>query len=169
MKIHIHLFAIILLWSSCIEPKVYPIIPEITFARFTIKDSVDVLGNQILLCKLTMTVKDGDGNIGLEKDDTLGYRHPDSLHYHNLFVKQYEKINGEFQEVELLIPTNYRTPFYETEGQNRALKADIEVKFEYLHFDYDTIIYDFFIYDRDLNQSDINASPELVPADLLNN
>jgi len=156
---------------ACTEPEVYPIEPKIEFSKFSIKDSVDDLGNEIRLARLVMTVKDGDGDIGLDDADTMGFRHPDSLHHYNLFIKLFKKENQQFEEVELAIPHNYRTPFYETQGQNKSLKADIQIKFEYStrQFQYDTIKYSFFIYDRELHRSNDAESPELPINKLLTN
>jgi len=55
-----------------------------------------------------------------------------------------------------------------SEGQNKTLKADIEVKLEYLRsalineMPYDTVKYEFYLIDRAFNQSNTIMTPEIV-------
>ncbi len=159
------LFAVILVIVvfSCTKPKVYPLEPEISFKEMSMYDGQDTLGNPIKRVILTMSVVDGDGNIGLPEDFTWpGF---DTLDNKNLYINFYNKVDGIFEKVELLAPFYYRTAFLKPEGQDKSLTADFEITMDYTSFDdYDTIKYDFYIYDRDLNKSNIGFSPA-VPAD----
>ena len=147
---------------SCEKPKTYSNIPEISFKSMAIVDSIDELGNETKKMLLTFQVFDGDGDIGLQKDDTLELFEP--LDNKNLFINFYEKIDGKYVKVDLELPYNYRTPFLEPQGQQKLLKADIEVAISYpkLLFSYDTIKYDFYLYDRELNKSNIVETPEIT-------
>ncbi len=152
-------------WWSCEKPKMYSDVPEISFKSISLANSTDTLGNEIKKVLLTFSLIDGDGDIGLPEDGYPGF---EILKDKNLFITLYEKIDGEFVEVNLLAPHNYRTPFQMPEGQDKVLKADYEVTMEYskLFFTYDTIKYSLFIYDRQKHKSNIIETPE-IPADTL--
>ncbi len=155
---------IILFWAySCKPPKVYPTIPSIEFKEMQMLNGHDTLGNPVKRVILTMSVIDGDGNIGLPDGDTLpGF---DSLGNKNLFIDLWNKKDSAFEKVDLLAPNYYRTKFLVPQGQDKSLTADFEVTMDYYFFeDYDTIKYTFYIYDRDLNRSNTGESPA-VPAD----
>ncbi len=148
---------------SCQPPKVYPVIPSIEFKEMKMLNGKDTLGNDVKRVILTMSVIDGDGNIGLPDGDTLpGF---DTLGNKNLFIDLWNKKDGVFEKVDLLAPNYYKTKFLMPEGQDKSLTADFEVTMDYYFFkDYDTIKYTFYIYDRDLNRSNTGESPA-VPAD----
>lgn len=148
---------------SCVPPKAYPVEPEISFKEMKMIDGHDTLQNPVKRIILTMSVVDGDGNIGLPKD----YSWPgfDTLDNKNLFINLYNKKDSAFEKVDLLAPLYYRTTFLVPEGQDKSLTADFEVTMDYTKFeDYDTIKFDFYLYDRDLNKSNIGETPA-VPAD----
>lgn len=159
-------FAIILLSIialSCFEIEDYPDTPHISFKEVEFKDSIDALDNIVKLCRLKFNITDGDGNIGLHDYDTLGRFHKDSVYYNNLFIKLFEKKESEYKEI-LYNPTlNYRTPYINDQGFNKSLKAEIQVKFEFIPslFPYDTIQFEFYIVDRDFNKSNIVVSPDI--------
>ncbi len=148
---------------SCQPPKVYPVIPSIEFKEMKMLNGKDTLGNDVKRVILTMSVIDGDGNIGLPDGDTLpGF---DTLGNKNLFIDLWNKKDGVFEKVDLLAPNYYKTKFLMPEGQDKSLTADFEVTMDYYFFNnYDTIKYTFYIYDRDLNRSNTGESPA-VPAD----
>ncbi len=155
--------SIIAIVLACVPPKVSPLEPEISFKEMSMYNGQDTLGNDVKRVVLTMSVVDGDGNIGLPEDEVLpGF---DTLDNKNLFIELYNKVDGEFEKVELASSLYYRTKFIEFEGQDKTLTADFEVTMDNYKFDdYDTIKYDFFIYDRDLNKSNTGETPA-VPAD----
>jgi len=158
------LVGLIFIWS-CEKPKILSEIPEVKFKSVSIADGTDTLGNEIKKVLLTISLIDGDGDIGLPE---TGYPGFETLDNKNLFITLYQKIDGEFVEVDLLAPHNYRTPFQQPEGQDKTLKADYEVTMEYSKsfFTYDTIKYSFFIYDRQKHKSNIAESPP-IPSDTL--
>lgn len=150
---------------SCEDMATYDEKPQISFSKVYIADTLDALQNKIKLQRVHLEVIDGDGNVGLNRNDTTGPYHPDSLWYNNLFVKIYNKeANGSYRELsDLSEKMKYRIPFKEPIGQNKYMKAEVIVKIEIpLEFiNYDTIRYEFFIYDRDLQKSEIEESCDI--------
>lgn len=146
---------------SCQKIESLPEIPSISFKSFILKDTTDALGNEGKIGELTFDFEDGDGDIGLTQPDSLS---ADSTNF-NLFFTMFDKIDGEFIEVpenDLEAPLNYRIPYIEKEGQNKALKGEIQVDFIYLLFEYDTFKYTFFIVDRALHKSNVETTPEIA-------
>ena len=77
---------VVALIFSCTKPKVYPIVPEISFKEMILLDTINpaLPENQIKLIVLTMSVVDGDGDIGLLEDVIWpGF---DTLDNKNLFI-----------------------------------------------------------------------------------
>ena len=161
-KILILLITLLLSGLSCKKIESLPEIPSISFNSFILKDTTDVLGNEGKIGELIFDFEDGDGDIGLTQPDNLSV---DSTNF-NLFFTLFGKIDGEFIEVsenDLETPLNYRIPYIEKEGQNKALKGEIQVDFRYYHtFEYDTIKYSFFIVDRALHKSNVETTPEIA-------
>ncbi len=165
------LFTIILLsllQFACEAPKSYPETPEISFKSLTIKDNIDTENpdNSKKEITLTLSVIDGDGDIGILGDNNYIYPGFEDLKNANLFITLYEKKDGKFMAA---TPWNYGTPYLsKEEGQDKTLKADIEVSMEipFQFYTYDTIQYRFYIYDRDKHKSNIGKTPE-IPADTL--
>lgn len=147
--------------SSCIEQKQYSDIPHIEFKNFSLTQNssgIDQTGYLIL------EFTDGDGNIGLEQGDTLPPYNLDGGHYYNFFVELYQKVNGNFEKIE--IPYNSRIPNINPEGIDRDLKGEIEIEIDVSLFSLavssDTIKMDAWILDRDFNRSNTISTPEIV-------
>jgi len=161
VKIPILIITVLLSSLSCKKIESLPEIPSISFNSFILKDTTDVLGNEGKIGELIFDFEDGDGDIGLIQPDSLSV---DSTNF-NLFFTLFGKIDGEFIEVsenDLETPLNYRIPYIEKEGQNKALIGEIQVDFIYLLFEYDTIKYSFFIVDRALHKSNVETTPEIA-------
>ena len=161
VKIPILIITVLLSSLSCKKIESLPEIPSISFNSFILKDTTDVLGNEGKIGELIFDFEDGDGDIGLTQPDSLSV---DSTNF-NLFFTLFGKIDGEFIEVsenDLETPLNYRIPYIEKEGQNKALIGEIQVDFIYLLFEYDTIKYSFFIVDRALHKSNVETTPEIA-------
>lgn len=147
---------------SCERIEEYPDEPVIEFQSFLLKDTIDELDNQIKLGKLIFSFTDGDGDIGLSAGDTLP-PYCDTCDYHyNLFISLFEKTDSEFYEADLQIPLYYRIPYAVQDGQNKTLKGQIHINFEYNSILYDTIKYEFYMVDRALHQSNIETTPEII-------
>jgi len=160
-KILILIITVLLSGLSCKKIESLPEIPSISFKSFILIDTIDALGNEGKIGELTFDFEDGDGDIGLTQPDSLS---ADSANF-NLFFTLFGKIDGEFIEVsenDLETPLNYRIPYIEKEGQNKALKGEIQIDFIYLLFEHDTIKYSFFIVDRALHKSNVETTPEIA-------
>ena len=160
-KILILIITVLLSGLSCKKIEYLPEIPSISFKSFILIDTIDALGNEGKIGELTFDFEDGDGDIGLTQPDSLS---ADSTNF-NLFFTLFGKIDGEFIEVsenDLETPLNYRIPYIEKEGQNKALKGEIQIDFIYLLFEHDTIKYSFFIVDRALHKSNVETTPEIA-------
>ena len=161
VKILILIITVLLSGLSCQKIESLPDIPSISFKSFILIDTTDVLGNEGKIGELTFDFEDGDGDIGLTQPDSLS---ADSTNF-NLFFTLFSKTDGEFIEIsedDLETPLNYRIPYIKKEGQNKALKGEIQIDFIYLLFEYDTIKYSFFIVDRALHKSNIETTPEIA-------
>ena len=161
VKILILIITVLLSGLSCQKIESLPEIPSISFKSFILIDTTDALGNEGKIGELTFDFEDGDGDIGLTQPDSLSV---DSSNF-NLFFTLFSKTDGEFIEVsenDLETPLNYRIPYIKKEGQNKALKGEIQIDFIYLLFEYDTIKYSFFIVDRALHKSNIETTPEIA-------
>jgi hypothetical protein len=146
--------------SSCREVTQYSEIPEISFKRIFTTDTVDILGNQVKKVKLTFSVIDGDGDVGLRESDTIA-PYINEFQY-NFYSLLFGKTNGIFEKSELP-DANYRIPYVEVE-EGKSYKADIDVTFQYqiILIEFDSIRLDFFIYDRALNKSNIASTPVII-------
>lgn len=149
---------------SCIEVIDYPNEPEVSFKEVRISETTDQLGNTIYQVTLSIHLIDGNGDIGLNAEDTTGVFSSNSYYYNNLYISLFEKINGEFIKRDLIVPHRFRIPYIEPQGQNKTLIADVEVNLDYpvMVELADTIKYDFFIYDLALNQSNTAESPPII-------
>ena len=137
-------------------------IPEIHYKSFVLYDTSDLLGNPGFAGILTFSFVDGDGDIGLKQPDTL--IQGDSS-YSNLFFTLFAMKNGNLEEVdstELAFPLNYRIPYLEPTGKDLTLKGEIQTKFMYVLFQYDTLLYRFYLTDRADHQSNRESTPLIV-------
>jgi hypothetical protein len=141
---------------GCDKLETYSEIPEVNFQQVYIADTLDALGNDIKLQNITIQVIDGDGNLGLNTEDTTGNFAPNSQYYNNLFITISRKLDdGSYKQLDNLTG-NYRIPYKAPIGQNKYLKAEIKIKMEIAlgYIDYDTIRYEIQVCDRLLNSSE---------------
>jgi hypothetical protein len=156
--INILLVFLFIFLSGCPNVEPLPEIPYIEFKDFTLAESVDDLGNEVILGELLFFFQDGDGDVGLHEPDTI---FPGDTTNYNLYFTMFKKENQEYiklDEDDLGSPLYYRIPFIEREGQNKTLKGEIEVTFEYLTIEYDTIRYAFYIIDRQKHKSNTDTT-----------
>ena len=162
----LYLTVLVSILCSCGKLETYSELPSVEFVSVYLADTVDALGNDVKLQNLNLEVIDGDGNLGLNSEDTVNSFAPDSEYYNNLFIRLFQKTNGNYIEVEQLSKNlKYRVPYKAPIGQNKYLKAEVKIKIEIPlgYFDYDTVRYEIFVYDRDLNKSEIATSCD-IPA-----
>ncbi len=159
---------LLLLLAGCKKVVDYPDIPAISFTSLISQDSTDVLQNPVKRVTLSFHLTDGDGNIGLSPTDITGPFSPDSAFYYNLFIQEYQKVNGIFT----LVTTRgglktYRIPDLTPSGQNKTLIADISVTIEYPYTYADPLPfkefrYEFYVVDRTFNLSNRDTSAVIV-------
>lgn len=150
------------LFTSCLKPEKFPIIPFIEF------DSFSALSDSGIL---VISFTDGDGNIGLAEGDTTGSYSTNLKYHHNLFVEYFEKVDGlgwqpgkNFAGDDIVFL--YRIPVLTPKGKNKALKGTISTTIEPSYYnplssDSDTIKYRITLVDRDLNESNVIESSEI--------
>lgn len=157
-SIHILLFCSLLL-SGCFEPEEFPDKPELEFEKFQKLEGSSS-------AYITVSFTDGDGNVGLEEEDTTGKFSPDSKFHYNLWLEYHERQDGEWVHRELDPPFYYRVPPLEPDGENKALEGDIRVELKPTYFDptstYDTIKYSIQLVDRDLQESNVVESEPII-------
>ncbi len=158
---------------SCRKFEEFPDIPEITYDRFIVlmNQETGITERGVLVFSYT----DGDGDLGLDKGDTLPPYDRGSDYYYNLIIKYYEKQNGEFIEVPILawntdssyfdtLTFNSRFPILTPESGNQNIKGIFEdTLFIYNPLsDFDTIKFKAQIIDRALNISNEIETGEII-------
>ena len=143
--------AIVLVLYSCKKKEQYPIEPHIEFLDFTQitkANGIDSAG----IFKFSFT--DGDGDIGLNPEDTLAPYNAAGQYYYNFFIKYYELQNGVLKEVPLAWPNNSRIPNITPDGKNKSINGEIEMAIRtFSSSSFDTIMFDAKIVDRALHES----------------
>ncbi|MBK9418067.1 MAG: hypothetical protein IPN62_12430 [Flavobacteriales bacterium] len=147
-----------LVCTGCLKKEEFPPEPVITFK------SLEQFGDS---ASLSITFTDGDGDIGLDDGDTQAPFDAGSTFYHNLFLGYEEFQDGQWVEVELLLPLNYRIPRITPSGQNKALSGEIAVALKPWPIfpvtgDPDTLRFTVKLVDRSLNESNEVTSSEVV-------
>ena len=152
--------ASLFLFSSCMKKESFPIIPEIAYQNF---ETVFDTGKIATRGYLTISFKDGDGDIGLRTDQKEPPYNPGSPYYYNYIIDYYERQNGAFVKVELDPSFNARIPYLTPTDMNKAIKGFIV---DTLVLDpapaFDTVKLKFFIYDRALHKSNTDSTPPII-------
>jgi hypothetical protein len=149
-----------LLLSSCMKKEVYPDIPEIAFQSFVTQFDSGMYAKRGFL---TISFKDGNGDIGLRPDQKNPPYDTGSIYYYNYIIDYYEKQNGKFVKVELNPTYNARIPYLTPDDPNKAIKGIIV---DTLTLNptpvFDTVKFKFYIYDRALNKSNVDSTPPII-------
>lgn len=173
-KISLFLVSILLLlFFACVKFEEYPPEPQIEFQDFVFL--VDEETNEIEKGILSFSYQDGDGDIGLNQGDTTYPFNFGSEYYYNLIVRYFEKQNGAFVEVPLVIwnsqtqtfdttTFNSRIPRLLPEDETRAIKGVVENELFINNpfSDSDTIMFKVKIFDRSLNASNEIETDEII-------
>ncbi len=139
--------------AGCFKKDEFRSAPEIEYVSFTI------LGDS---ARVTFSFKDGEGDIGLEPEQTSPPYDVNSKFHYNLFLEYYEKKdNGGWQpgtdlNGDSIVFRNRLRPIYN--GKPKSIKGTIEYTIEPIFYnqlstDNDTIKYRIQIIDRALNES----------------
>lgn len=159
------MFLALLAWS-CSKEKQFGIVPELTFLSHEYVAPAAGNGPDVLRVKLKFT--DGDGDIGLEPEQTSPPFDTSSVYYYNFWVTYYERVEGQWvdQTAQLAATYNARIPNLTPEGQNKNLEARLEFDLDVSVSvsGADTVKFDFVLIDRALHQSNVVSSgPVYVP------
>jgi hypothetical protein len=159
-KILILPLILIFFLTSCQQEPKFPDTPEISFVSFEKVDSSTTVDDQGIL---TLHFQDGDGDIGLDEDDTETPFDTSSIYYYNFFIKYFEKQNGEFVAVELPMTNNARIPRL-SDDVPESIEGDISITLYINNYtsQYDTIRFECYIVDRELHQSNTITTPEII-------
>jgi len=164
---------VILAVISCKRIDDYPPEPTITYLDFEkIFNETDSIYDRGIL-KFEFT--DGDGDLGLAKNDTFFPFNPGSKYYYNLIIDYFEVRNGvetpvwltffnsETQQFDTVY-LSARIPLLTPKGSNKALSGEInDTLFIYNYYsDFDTLFLKFRIVDRALHESNIETTPYIV-------
>jgi hypothetical protein len=160
MKAKIVILILLVSFASCKEPKKYPSEPEITFKELVKNTNDQGLDES---ADLTISFVDGDGDIGLAEGDTIPPYEPGSVYYYDFYIQYFKKVNGNFEQVPILIP-GQRIPYINHEGKDRSLSGDLVMHLDFIGFGFnnDTLRFDAFIYDRALHKSNTISTSEII-------
>jgi len=164
------LFVIVISCKKLDEFPDEPIISYMGFERiFNPNDSIYDRG--VLMFSFT----DGDGDLGLDKDDTLPPYNLSGEYYYNLVIEYFEVQEGIAKKVDLTfynpiteqfdtITQSARFPVLTPSSANKSISGEIaDTLFIYnFNSDYDTIMFEAFIYDRALNKSNMIRTDTIV-------
>ena len=141
---------------ACKKNENFSDIPYLEFTGYTIKDSVDALGNNTKLCELHLYFTDGNGDIGLFDEDTI------APFDYNIFVNYFEMDNDSLQQINVVPPFHIRIPNLTPTGQNKSLKVDVKYDVDITYRNSDTIKFELKLFDRALNESEWVSSGVIV-------
>lgn len=146
--------------SSCLKPVSYPDEPILETIDYT------KMGDSL---QLSLTFTDGDGDVGLNPDDTTGDYSPSSYYHYNLYVEYYEMMEGTWVKgtqdpsgnnspLADTVNFSYRIKNLTPVGQNKTLKGTINVTIEPIAYNpnsnhSDSVKYRVSLIDRALNIS----------------
>ncbi len=156
----IALTSVMMLFSSCMKKEVYPDIPAIQFENFTMQFDSGMYAKRGFL---TISFKDGNGDIGLLPTQTQPPFDTGSIYYYDYIIDYYEKQYGTFVKVSLDPSYNARIPYLTPNDPSKAIKGIIVDTLTLNPFPvHDTIKFKFFIYDRALNKSNVDSTPPII-------
>ena len=147
-------------FPSCMKKEVYPDTPEIAFQSFVLGFDTGKVAKKGYL---TISFKDGNGDIGLRPDETQPPFDTGSIYYYNYIIDYYEKQNGNYVKLSFTTPFSARIPYLTPDDPNKAIKGII-VDTLTLNPNpaHDTIKFKFFIYDRALHKSNVDSTPPII-------
>ena len=146
----------------CEKQPVYPNEPQIDYLQITIKDTVDILGNEIKLFSIFFNVLDGDGNFGIKTEDTLIDYYGDSLYANNFFATLYYLDNGVQTEYDIELSLNGAIPYTPPVGLNIYYKAMVIYDLSLPKLT-DSLKLKFYIIDRNTNESNKQETQWIAP------
>ena len=148
-------------FCACKKPVRYSDIPEIKFINISKYQDAHIEDGAMLV----FSFQDGDGDIGLNKNDTFPPFNTSSIYYYNFFCDYFEKRNGIFIKIDsvedkdgFMIPFNLNARIPQlSDLKEESIHGEIYLKMPF-YYDKaspytDTIRLVFYIVDRKLNKS----------------
>ena len=152
---------IVISLSACLKQVDYPNRPDLEYIGFFANPNATNPADSLGFVKFGFT--DGDGDLGLNQADTLDQFAQGQPYYYNLFIRYFEKQNGEYVEVVPPLPFHVRFNRLTAVGGNGALEGQMDVGVVARPGTiYDTIRYEMYIVDRALQHSDTIVTPDIV-------
>lgn len=145
---------------SCVKQEVYPIEPIIEYNDFVkISDGTGIDSKGYLIINFT----DGDGDIGLQTDDTLPPYNANGDYYYNFLINYFELQNDSFVQVDLPATFNARIPNVEDDLADRGIRGEIQIELFFNNYNSssDSIRFSAQIIDRALHKSNIIITPSI--------
>jgi len=146
--------------SSCMKQESYPDVPEIAYSNWV---SFYDTGKYPTAAALTITFRDGKGDIGLNPWDTLPPYNKNGDYYYNYVITYFEKQHGTWTKIDLYPPFSARIPVLTPDYPDKPIKGVIV---DTLTMNpkpvFDTIRLELFIYDRALNKSNVVTTPDII-------
>ena len=155
---------------SCKKKEEFPDVPKIEFLNFekVYNPFLDIYDRGII----TISYKDGNGDIGLAASDTFPPFNLGSKYYYNFIITYYELQNGKLVEVPIIVYNNQtqkfdtlslsaRVPILTPLGKIKAIEGIIRDTIFIYNFNstFDTIKFDISLVDRALNESNTVSTP----------
>jgi hypothetical protein len=148
-------------FSACLPDPSFPDEPVLSYVGF---DPEGESGRRLIL-----HFTDGDGNVGLDQNDTLPPFCTSCEHHQNLKCEYDELRNGEWTHIPLIpeagqVPFYYRVHRVSPSGTDPSQNGTIEVDMStwYLPTAHDTLRFRVTLEDRDLNRSNEVITPSFV-------
>lgn len=150
----------LLLSTSCTKHEVYSVIPQIEYKSFEKIITTTGVDDKALL---TISFTDGDGDIGLNPEDTFPPYNANSPYYYNFIIDYYELEGDSFVKIDLPFTNNSRIPYVEADLAERGIKGEITIElfFNNIMSNADSIRYEMYIIDRSLHKSNRITTPSI--------
>lgn len=163
----------VLALASCLREEDFPDIPVIQYHGFQkiYNPELELYDRGVI----SISYKDGNGDIGLAPGDTFPPFDPDSKYYHNLLIDYYEFQNGTLKKVPIVVYNSQtqefdtlslsaRVPMLTPAGNNKAISGEIRDTIFIYNFSspFDTIRFDVTLVDRSLNESNTISTPLII-------
>jgi hypothetical protein len=146
--------------SSCMKKEKYPDTPQISFQGFSTEFDSGLYAKRGIL---TISFKDGNGDIGLRPDQTSPLYDTAGNYYYNYVIDYYELQNGRFVKIELEPSYNARIPYLTPNDPDKPIKGVIVDTLLLNPMPvFDTVKFKFYIYDRALNKSNVDSTPPII-------
>jgi hypothetical protein len=176
------LMALLTLLSGCFNPPSFPDAPEIAFKSLSGVRTVDPLGNPQDSITVTISFRDGDGDLGLDANDTLppfqafttdadGNRVANFFH-HNYHLKVKRMKDGQAEEVQFLDGGRIKGRFPVLIDNQGPIEGELNFGRYFLisgsgntFNNFDTLFFEVQIVDRQRNVSNTITTPTIVLGD----